>query len=277
MYTKQRPWVSAFFLWRYFEQTSVIHHFTTVDSTNSLAVRMAEQGAVHGTVIHADQQTGGRGRGGRQFYSPSGGLYFSVIMKTQLENQDLPLVPLAAGVGLCRAIQTITGAEVWLKWPNDLYFHDRKVAGILTESGPFFPGSGPEYLVVGVGLNLTTKCSLFPSDLRSRVISLYHHTRHLDRKKFLQASVDAILDAVRRLVPDRNGLLDNWRSLDYLQGRNLEFAGPDGVMTATGIGLADDGRYCIRERSGVEHSIVVGDLTPFQLTEFSAPNPGRRL
>ena len=237
---------------------------------------MAEKGAGHGTVIYADRQTGGRGRGGREFFSPDGGLFFSLILQPELKNQDLPLVTLAAGVGMCRAIRAMSTVDVRLKWPNDLYLHDRKLAGILTESGPVFPGSGPEYLVVGVGLNLTTKCSLFPSDLRNRVISLYHHTMRLDRKQFLQTSVDAVLDAVGQLVLERNELLDNWRSLDYLQGRDLEFAGPDGVLRATAIGLADDGRYCIRERSGLEHSIVAGDLIPLQLTGFSVLNPGRR-
>ena len=242
----------------------MIHHFTRVASTNTRAVKIAEEGAGHGTVIYADQQTAGRGRGGRKFHSPGGGLYFTIIIKPHLENQDLPLVTLAAGVGLCRAIQSIRAVDVRLKWPNDLYFHDRKLAGILTESGPVSPGSCPEYLVVGVGLNLTTQCSLFPSDLRSRVISLYPHTVQIDRDKFLQSSVAAILSAVHRLAQDRKGVLDDWRALDYLQGMDLEFDGPDGVLRAIGMGLADDGRYCIRERSGVVHSIVAGDLTPFQ-------------
>jgi len=244
----------------------MIHHFASVESTNTLARTMAEKGAGHGTVIHADQQTGGRGRAGRTFFSPAGGLYVSIILEPELEDQDLSLVTLAAGVGLCRAIQTIRPVDVRLKWPNDLYLQDRKLAGILTESGPMNPGSAPRFVVVGVGLNVNTDCARFPSVLRSRVISLYHHTMLVDRDKVLQASVDAIVDAVHQLELDRKGLLDAWRALDYLAGRDLEFDGPDGVLGATGIGLADDGRYRIRDRSGVEHSILAGDLNPLHLT-----------
>jgi BirA family biotin operon repressor/biotin-[acetyl-CoA-carboxylase] ligase len=117
-----------------------LHHFAIVDSTNSIALDLARQGAAQGTVVHADQQTGGRGRNGRQFCSPPGGLYFSVILRPELELVDFPLLTLAAGVGLCRGISKTTGVQLQLKWPNDLYFADKKLGGILTESGPLRAG-----------------------------------------------------------------------------------------------------------------------------------------
>jgi len=246
----------------------VIHHFSTVDSTNTLAVQMAAQGACHGTVIHADQQSGGRGRGGREFFSPAGGLYFSLIIKPELEIHDLPLITLAAGVGLCNGIRQATGAHVQLKWPNDMYSNDRKLAGILTESGPIKSGASPEFLVIGVGINVNTDPNQFPSSLRRRVISLYHHAAgsSVDVDTLLETLVSAILDAVQRLAATREGLLADWRALDYLQGRMLEYAGHDGVVPATGVGLAGDGRYVIRDHNGVEHSILAGDLNPIKLT-----------
>jgi biotin-(acetyl-CoA carboxylase) ligase len=91
----------------------------------------------------------------------------------------------------------------------------------------------------------------------------------IDQDRFLQISVDAVLSAVRRLTMNRKGLLDEWRALDYLQGRELEFSGPDGVVAATGIGLADDGRYRIRDHAGVEHLILAGDLNPLHLVTSS--------
>jgi len=125
----------------------VVHHFTTVESTNTLALRMAEKGAGHGTVIYADRQTGGRGRGGREFFSPDGGLFFSLILQPELKNQDLPLVTLAAGVGMCRAIRAMSTVDVRLKWPNDLYIEERKIGGMITNVLH-------NTLVCGVGLNL---------------------------------------------------------------------------------------------------------------------------
>lgn len=245
----------------------VIHHFETVESTNSLAADMAAQGAGHGTVIYAEQQTGGRGRGGREFLSPAGGLYFSLILKPELDNQDLPLITLAAGVGICKAIKKIADVNVQLKWPNDLYLSDRKLAGILTESGPIRSGAGPEFLVIGVGMNVKTDPDQFPSPLRSKVISLYHHTGSgADIEVLLESFVEAILYAAHRLAVDRDGLLADWRTMDYLQGRKLEYVNHNGVTAATAVGLAHDGRYVIRDQTGVEHHILAGDLNPIRLT-----------
>ncbi len=229
---------------------------------------MAAQGACHGTVIYADQQSEGRGRGGREFISPAGGLYFSLIIKPELEVHDLPLITLAAGVGLCTGIKQETGVAVQLKWPNDLYSDDRKLGGVLTESGPIKSGAVPEFLVIGAGVNVNTDPDQFPSSLRRKVISLYHHAAGspVDVETLLEALVSAMLDAVQRLTANRERLLADWRALDYLQGRMLEYAGQDGVVPATGVGLAGDGRYVIRDHHGVEHSILAGDLNPIKLT-----------
>ncbi len=244
----------------------VIHHFVKLDSTNRLAVEMAVQGASHGTVIHADQQTGGRGRGGREFFSPAGGLYFSLIIKPELIAEDLPLLTLAAGVGLSRGIKQETGIEVQLKWPNDLYLQDRKLGGILTESGPFRSGAGPEFVVIGVGVNVRTETPLFPSTLRRKVISLYHAGDVKgDIDALLTALVRAIQDSVQQLCEDRDGLLDRWRELDYLKGRLLEYVGSDGTTPATGVCLAGDGQYVIRDYNGVEQRILAGDINPIKL------------
>jgi len=244
----------------------LIHHFKTVDSTNTVAMRMAAQGACHGTVIHADRQTGGRGRAERQFVSPKGGLYFSLILRPELELQYLPLVTLAAGVGLCNGIKNAVDVKVQLKWPNDLYLDGRKLGGILTESGPFHSGSGPEFVIVGAGINVSTDLQQFPSSLRTRVISLYHGRECVfGVDPLLKSVVDAMLLSVQRLVVDREKLLADWRALDYLQGKDLEYDSGEGITTAIGIGLAPDGRYVIRDRAGVEHSILAGDINPISL------------
>ena len=130
------------------------------------------------------------------------------------------MLTLAAGVGLSRGIKQETGIEVQLKWPNDLYLQDRKLGGILTESGPFRSGAGPEFVVIGVGVNVRTETPLFPSTLRRKVISLYHAGDVKgDIDALLTALVRTIQDSVQQLCEDRDGLLDRWRELDYLKGR----------------------------------------------------------
>ncbi len=224
------------------------------------------QGAKHGTIIYADRQTGGRGRAGRVFVSPVGGLYFSIILRLQLDVINVPLITLAAGVGLCAGLALSGCAKVWLKWPNDLYLNDRKLGGILTESSPFLPGAGPEFVVVGAGINVKSLPDQFPASLRGSVSSLEHEDDFaLEVEELLSPLVVSMLSAMDRLADNREQILAQWRARDYLLNRELSYKGTRGLSRAIGIGLASDGRYVVRDRNGVEHRIVAGDINPLRL------------
>ena len=219
------------------------HYFPTINSTNTLAVNMAEQGAEHGTVIHADRQAAGRGRGGREFESPAGGLYFSLILRPELDVSVLPLITLAAGTCLCASIREIAAVPVMMKWPNDLYLYERKLAGILTESGPIRRGRA-NFVVIGVGLNVTTTPEQFSSELRRKSISLAacsvdstEPTSYPQVDTLLPLLVKALHRASERLGEDREQLLAEWRAFDYLRGRQLHYVRHDNEISATGIGL----------------------------------------
>jgi BirA family biotin operon repressor/biotin-[acetyl-CoA-carboxylase] ligase len=240
-----------------------LHHFAIVDSTSSIALDFAQQGAAQGTVVHADQQTGGRGRNGRQFCSPPGGLYFSLILRPELELVDFPLLTLAAGVGLCRGISKTTGVQLQLKWPNDLYFADRKLGGILTESGPLRAGL-PEFVVVGVGINVVAPPEDFPPELLSRIISLAEAGAVSSPAAMLPGLVKELLAATERLKEDKAALLTEWRQRDYLLGRPLEYCSQDKVISAVGAGLAEDGRYVIIDACGGEQRVMAGDVNPIR-------------
>jgi BirA family biotin operon repressor/biotin-[acetyl-CoA-carboxylase] ligase len=240
------------------------HYFPTIDSTNTLAVNMAEQGAEQGTVVHADRQTGGRGRGGRQFESPAGGLYFSLILRPELDLADLPLITLAAGTSLCASIREAASVPVMMKWPNDLYLHERKLAGILTESGPIRGGQA-DFVVIGVGLNVTTTPEQFSLELRRKSISLAACPQvgmEVDILILLPLLVKALHRASQRLTEDKEQLLAEWRAFDYLRGRPLHYVRHDKEIPATGIGLAEDGQYIILDCQGIEHRVTAGDLNP---------------
>ncbi|WPD22049.1 MAG: biotin--[acetyl-CoA-carboxylase] ligase [Candidatus Electrothrix scaldis] len=243
-------------------QEHLYHHFSTLDSTNILALAMAEQGAEHGTVIHADRQSGGRGRGKRKFASPVGGLYFSLILRPELDLVDLPLLTLAAGTGLCLSFREALSVPVMMKWPNDLYVYERKMAGILTESGPIRGGQA-EFVVIGVGVNVSTAPELFPQELRQKSISLVHVTEHCPSiEVLLPLFVNAMQQAAQRLAEAKEELLADWRTFDYLKGRALRYLRHEEEIPATGIGLAPDGQYIIVDTQGIEHQVLAGDLNP---------------
>ena len=240
----------------------MIHHFAILDSTSSHALALARQGAAHGTTVHADQQTGGRGRAGRQFCSPLGGLYFSVILRPALEPADFPLLTLTAGVGLAVGLRQATGVQAQLKWPNDLYLAERKLGGILTESGPLQCGL-PAFAVVGVGLNVSTTLEDIPPELRGKIISLAEAGVQSSPAALLPSLLEHLLAAVQRLENSgKAALLHEWRSLDYLRGRPLEYDSGKELLPAVGAGLAEDGRYIVADASGREHRVTAGDVSP---------------
>ncbi len=153
---------------------TIIHRFTTSPSTNDAARALAKEGARHGTVVVAAEQTRGRGTKGRSWHSPRGkGLYASFVVrpeKSLMARGVFALLPLAAGLAVVDAIRLMGVSSIRLKWPNDLFFGRRKLGGILTES--VFLGQAVEYSVIGIGINVLHEEPDFPDDLKRISTSL---------------------------------------------------------------------------------------------------------
>lgn len=143
----------------------------TTDSTNKQAKIMALDGAPNGSVIVADEQTAGKGRRNRSFYSPKGsGVYFSIILRPEFDYAECQkIVPMAA-VAVSRAIKKVCDVDVDIKWVNDIYLNGKKIVGISTESTGEVNGSKPESLIVGIGINVSTE--IFPAEISEKAGSL---------------------------------------------------------------------------------------------------------
>lgn len=126
--------------------------FNRVTSTNTVAKKLAENGANEGAVVTAATQTDGRGRLGRSFLSKKGGVYFSLVLKPKAAEAPL-FITVAAAVAAARAIETVTPEKCDIKWVNDVYINGKKVCGILTE-GAFAKSGMIDYAILGVGINL---------------------------------------------------------------------------------------------------------------------------
>lgn len=152
---------------------SKIHIYKSLESTNKTAKEMAVGGCEHGTVIIADSQTAGRGRYGRNFYSPPGsGLYISIILRPGFLNlTNMTMITAAAAVAVCKAIQTVTGKDPLIKWVNDILLNDKKICGILTEGVTDFESGTIGWIVVGIGINITT--DNFPNEIKEVASSLF--------------------------------------------------------------------------------------------------------
>ncbi len=161
---------------------------TSLVSTNDRLKHLAREGAPEWTAVLADVQTGGRGRAGRGWVSPAGGLYLSVLLRPPFAHASV--LPLAAGLAVSDAAQEL-GAEALLKWPNDVLLGGRKLAGVLAEAAS--SPAGLDWVVLGVGVNVGVPSAAFPVELRDSVTSL----AELGPPPELTVVAAAVLDRLR--------------------------------------------------------------------------------
>ncbi len=162
----------------------------TIDSTNSYAMQQAAQGAAHGAVYVAEEQTAGRGRGAHTWHSePYAGLYISIVLRPQIAPADALWISLATGLAVQAAIENVTALVADIRWPNDLLLNGRKFAGILTEMNAEV--TRVRYAVAGIGINVNH--SRFPAELRETATSLRLET---DRPAARQDILIAVLQAM---------------------------------------------------------------------------------
>lgn len=208
-----------------------LHCYATVDSTNTRAKELALAGAPDGTAVVADCQSAGRGRLGRSFLSPAGkGVYLSVVLRPALSGEALlPFTALCA-VAVRRAIHRVAGAQVDIKWTNDLVYGGRKLCGILTELALEGESGAVQYLVPGIGVNVGHGPEDFPPELRETATSLRLALGREVSRPALAAAELAELDALyAALLAGRTApYLEEYRACCVTLGREAQLLRPDG-------------------------------------------------
>lgn len=225
-------------------------------STNDDARALARAGSPHGAIVLADTQTAGRGRGAHRWFSPPGdGIYLSIVWRPTLEPSRLALLALAVGVGVARAVDALLlEPRARLKWPNDVYVDDRKLAGILVEAQL---NSRSATAILGVGVNVNTR--QFPDELATSATSLaLSGAAELERAR-VAARLIAALDVACRGVegPDAARVLEDLAARDWLLGRSVGV----GELVGTASGIDADGRLLLRDEDGALHRLVAGEVS----------------
>lgn len=224
-----------------------------VDSTNEVAKELAEQGASEGTAVIAREQTAGRGRLGRPWRSPPGGLWMSVVLRPVLPASQWPLLGFAAALAAAEAIEGVAGVPTQLKWPNDLIAGGRKVGGILVEAGG-------TYAVAGIGINANVTIDQVDSELAATATSLETlRGGPVD----LPALAREVLSQFERfydvLTKEPAAILQRWRERSTILGRRVQIVG-----VQTFEGLAEDvdmeGALLVRTLSGVQR-VYAGEVS----------------
>ncbi|MEG1242997.1 MAG: biotin--[acetyl-CoA-carboxylase] ligase [Oscillospiraceae bacterium] len=238
--------------------------FKTLDSTNTQAKKLALEGAPHGTVILGEEQTAGRGRFGKGFVSPpSGGLYMSIILKPTAETAEPQLITVAAAVAACRAIEKESGLTPQIKWVNDLYLNGKKICGILSEAVADFESGTIESIVVGIGINCTTKPESFPKALREIAGSL--DAKGLSRNRLAADIIGDILSGFQDLKNPR--LMEEYRRRSLMLGREISFERDGETMSALVTGINDMGNLLVRRHDGTELVLLGGEVSLGRLPE----------
>ncbi|MFQ5508703.1 MAG: biotin--[acetyl-CoA-carboxylase] ligase [Leptospirillia bacterium] len=237
----------------------------SVDSTNRAA--MEDAGLGHGAVVAALCQPSGRGRLGRTWNSPPGSLPFSVVLSPGIPLEHMQTVTLATALGLAQGIEAATGVRVGIKWPNDLIWEGRKLAGILTEAR-----SDPDRVVrsvVGVGLNVTTRTDDFPPELQARAASLeMAGGRDISASSLLAALLNAlepVYDAVLsagRAGRDAVDVMHAYRERCITLGRTVTVSGASGQpIYGEAVEVDATGALWIRPEGCEPIRVLSGDVT----------------
>jgi len=222
-----------------------------IDSTNTRAKMLAAQGAVHGFLVAADSQTGGRGRFGRQFFSPEhAGVYISFILRPKMPAEKAVMITSMAAVAVARAIEALVDVDVKIKWVNDLYINDRKVCGILSEASMDFESGQLEYAVLGIGVNVGRID--FPEELRGIATSIFNETGVSVSRNRLIAEIAGQLETLWDGLKTAT-FMDEFRSRSNVIGRQVTVLRGSERIEAEAVDIDDQGRLVIRTEAGIEH------------------------
>jgi len=224
-------------------------HLRSIDSTNERARVLAAAGAPDGAVVTAGEQSAGRGRRGRVWSAPAGeALLYSAILRPL--GAEHGLLPLAVPVAVCEAIESLAPVRCAIKWPNDVWIDQRKVAGVLIEARP------PDWAVIGIGVNVAIADADFPSDLRWPATSIGR-----------EVEVEAVRDAVSAALGDwveaaEKAVLAEYAARDALRGRDISWGG-GGAAPGSGraAGVDERGNLIAELASGERLALGAGEIS----------------
>jgi BirA family biotin operon repressor/biotin-[acetyl-CoA-carboxylase] ligase len=233
------------------------------------AAALAVRGEPHGTVVVAERQTAGMGRHGHSWHSESdGGLYLSIILRLPLAGDALPVLTMALGLAAQCAVDDFADVACDLRWPNDLLLNEKKLAGILVQA------PDADVLIAGIGVNVNQ--TTFPQELHSIATSLRLETGQEYSREALLDRIVAESLRYADLLADRGKrpILEQFEARSsYVQGKSVEVAAVDRIVTGITAGLDENGFLRVRTAQGIETIVAGGVRTPTGTWGFSPVPP----
>ncbi len=239
-----------------------IYSHQRIDSTNAEAARMLRDGAAQGDfAVTAHAQSAGRGRMERAWSSePNLGLYASIVCQPDVAAEQLPQITLVTAVAAAKAIRNFCHVDVAIKWPNDLYYQGKKLAGILTQTVWQTDAARPT-VIIGIGINVHHEPEDFPEEIRSTAVSLKQITREtIDREGLLAALLDSFHSWREQWQQDGFATIRReWLALDCTVGKKVTLPESSGKKAQV-TGISEFGELVLEDDTGKQFTIIAGDV-----------------
>lgn len=232
--------------------------FSTTTSTNAEAMKMLQDGKIeHGALIVSDEQTQGRGRMGKTFFSPKSGIYMSVCLCKSIENlSDVMIITPAAAVAVRRAIAKFTDKDARIKWVNDVYIGGKKVCGILTQADIDFESGKAGTFIVGIGVNFVNQH--FPDDIKDRACALFENKPTVTRSEMI-AEIYAELMNLTDDITDHS-FMDEYKEFSLVVGKQINYTVSNEQKTGVVLDIDSNGGLIIDE-GGTKRTLTCGEIS----------------
>jgi len=233
-----------------------IYSYERTGSTNETAYRLAEDGAKEGVVVIAEQQTKGKGRLGRTWLSPSGGIYMSCIIRPSIMPNEIQEFTLAAALSVANTIREIAGLESQIKWPNDVYVNKKKVCGILTEMKA--ESDKIDFIILGIGINANTDEKLLPKTATSLKAEIKKEISRIDFVKSLLLNLEKQYSIFK--INGFSELRDEIKSISFTLGKRVKVTTHDVILEGEAIDIDEQGALVVRLDNGLQKRVLSGDV-----------------
>ncbi len=237
-----------------------LYVYNEVSSTNTLAKFLAMNDVENGSVVISEKQTGARGRSGKAWESPIGGVWLSVILHPHVDYSKLPLITLATGVAVAKALERIGVKDAEIKWPNDIMIHDKKVCGILTEAVTQF--NTIENIIIGVGIDVNMDITNFPDELQAGTTTIADELgEKADENTLIRVFLEEFEKIGEVFLEDGiEDILKEWRKRSYTIGKIVEVRAPfNKYYDAYVVGIGKEGALIVEKIDGTLEKVISGE------------------
>ena len=237
-----------------------LYIFNEVSSTNTVAKFLSMNDVENGSVVISEKQTDAKGRSGKSWESPLGGVWLSIIMQPNVDYSKLPLITLATGVAVAKTLENIGLNNVEIKWPNDIMINDRKVCGILTEAVTKF--NTIENVIIGVGIDANLNTSDFPEELQDGTTTIADELGRMGDENLLIKMFLEEFEKISELFSHEGfeEILKEWRKRSYTIGKIVEVREPfNKYYDAYVIGVGKEGALIVEKIDGTLEKVISGE------------------